>query len=139
MKANTKPVVLPTKPSALLRLAVKDARAVAKMKTRRLDMRVFHVADESGKCAVCMAGAVMDRTLRADPSATLWPDNFDDPVVAKSLNLIDDLRQGIFWDFEGPAVDKAASLIRTKFDRNRARADWKTYLKAADILEAGGL
>lgn len=137
--AKRKIDVLPTTPSKLLRLAVKDARAVAKMKTRSLDMFTWHTPLKGGKCVVCMAGAVMDRSLGANPKRLLHPGCFH-YNNAYSLRLIDALR--ISRDaFLPPSLfigHPALQLIRKHLNRHTGRAPWRIYLKAADMLEADG-
>ena len=136
----------PTTLSALLRLAVKDARKVAKMKTRRLDMSVWH--ELRGRiCAVCMAGAVMDRTLAMDPREDFNPYNMP-ARWGYALDGINKMRVGLFtraWG-QGPftrehilALGAAALLVSSNMSERLHRAPWRVYLKAADILEGAGL
>jgi hypothetical protein len=128
---------LPEKLSDLLRLAVRDCMTVEKMPDRRLDMETFHWPSET-VCVVCMAGAVMDRTLGADPDAELGPDDFD-RETGKRLHAIDAMRQGELPGWEGPARIEFSDAIEGDYDRNLNRASWQTYLAAADLLERHGL
>lgn len=132
-------IALPDKASALLRLAVADARKVSKMKTRVLDMEVWHQPD-GGKCAVCMAGAVMDRTLRADPKKLLVPggDGMSDQNTAALLR-INALRRGFDSKCIIPYGHDALDLIRAHYKASSGLAPWRIYLKAAAMLEKDGL
>lgn len=130
MKPQTK---LPDKASELLRLAVADSRAVSKLKSRTLDMNVYHTPLPGRKCAVCMAGAVMDRTLRADPKRFLMPGAFE-PDTEEKLRRINCLRRGCDYALGTPAGD----LIQKHFNRETGRAPWRIYLRAARMLETMG-
>lgn len=138
--AKRKIDVLPTIPSELLSLAVKDARAVEKMKTRKLNMFAWHVPIKGYKCAVCMAGAVMDRSLGVDPKQSLAPGDLGKDN-AYSLRLIDDLRRGVGGLYLPSSLigHPALQLIREHLNPRTGKAPWRIYLKAADMLEADGL
>ncbi len=149
-----KPKRLPNKLSALLRLAVKDAQAVAKLKSYRLNMQQWHnPAGTSGKCEVCMAGAVMVKELHAPRDKAITPDDYETSVYLK-LDAIDDMRIGHFGvalqsvRSDEPSYDeieraqKAGARIRLSYQRDPvrfSRAPWRSYLKAADELERMGL
>lgn len=62
MAAKQKVVKLPEKPSALIRLALRDLEKVERSRRYRIDMEVYHVPN--GHCRVCFAGAVMAYTLK---------------------------------------------------------------------------
>ena len=56
---------LPDKPSELIELALKDLASVERSKAYKVDMGTWHSpAKYDGPCSVCLAGAVMARTLR---------------------------------------------------------------------------
>ncbi len=58
--------VLPNKPSELISVALRDLEKVQKMKTRKIEMSQWVTRTPNNKmCAVCLAGAVMDRTMGA--------------------------------------------------------------------------
>lgn len=67
---------LPGRPSALIRLAINDLRAVEKMRSLfTVDMGRWAGRDSSGKkCAVCLAGSVMANTLSK-------PDKFAKKII----------------------------------------------------------
>lgn len=56
-------IELPDTLSGLLRLAVKDARAIEKTAGYRLNMSKWVWPASDGVCEVCMAGAIMVRTM----------------------------------------------------------------------------
>ncbi len=139
MKKETTPSP-PEKLSDLLRLAVRDCQKVEKMKTHRLNMVEWH-APYDGVCHVCMAGAVVDRTLGADPKVHIdEPLDVADDDWADALLDIDSMRRGYLPYPAGPRVQAKFRLdIHADFDEQRQRANWSTYLEAADFLEEHGL
>ncbi len=146
---------LPKKLSALLRLAVADAQAVEKLDGYTLDMGSWHMpaGHESNptpsKCSVCMAGAVMVRTLKAPRSRLVYPDKFRG-VAADRLGAINDMRigdmslahakvSGEYLHHDDPKFAPAKALIVKYFDHNIDRAPWPAYELAAIELERLGL
>lgn len=142
-----KNIKLPNKPSDLLRLSVSDCKKVEKMKTRKLNMNTWHVPDIRG-CQVCMAGAVMDRTLKLDPKLEQSPYDCGDNYYR--LLAINNLRVGDIYSafsclnyqhryFKNSYnLADIGSLIKNNFNLKIRRAPWDTYLEAADKLEALG-
>lgn len=67
--------VLPTYPSALLRLAAKDCEDILGNPKYKVNMREWHSPnmDERGVCSVCLAGSVIAGTLKAEPDRYLNP------------------------------------------------------------------
>ncbi len=57
--------MLPNKPSKLINLALNDLERVEKDDRYIVDMEDWHVPEENGQCFVCLAGAVMAKTLGA--------------------------------------------------------------------------
>ena len=140
MTAKRKPVVLPEKASDLLELAVRDAMAVAKMKGYKLDMGTWH--SPNGVCRVCMAGAVMARTLRVARGA-FWSPGIVGHHWSAAMWDINNFREGYWPDRrdDGGKAWPAMQLIQRDFleYRDGGRAKWSTYLKAAKMLRAVGL
>lgn len=64
---------LPDLPSELIALALRDMRAVMRKPLYRINMSIWHEPRYTARdgrlmsCSICMAGAVMAGTLRADP------------------------------------------------------------------------
>lgn len=84
------------KPSELIRVALADLEAVEKDDRYRVDMRVWHGrSDESkeGPCFVCLAGAVMAKSLGADLYNYLVPYDFGEEIDYRLIAL-DSFRQG---------------------------------------------
>ena len=150
MPTKKKPVRLPSKLSALLRLAVKDAKAVSRRKAYRLEMGSWHRPEPDGPCLVCMAGATMANTLKVDPRCMIEPQELDESTRNK-LYAIDSARAGAFqsalWELHQrrPPVSKRETLRRigsevyAKHKSADGRAPWSVYLAAADELEKAGL
>jgi len=158
-------VALPSKLSALLRLAVEDVMVVEQDPRYVLDMDWYHQPswDFSGQgrvtCRVCLAGAVMVRDLNADISQELIPLKFG--VNASKLRAIDAMRAAQFatayehlhgplsprWPRDPacaaavylPVLEEAKVRVEAGWDFEDRRADWSSYLAAADILEQAGL
>jgi|GEM_PF-3157608 len=146
--------LLPNKLSELLRLAVSDCRKVEKLENYKLDMsRWFKLF--GGVCHVCMAGAVMDRTLKARSFnvSDLRPGYYN-AETGKKLQAINYMREGMFEyafryinskptpslsDIQVDAIEEASEFVGDKRDSGIGRAAWKDYLKAAQILEKVGL
>lgn len=143
---------LPEKLSELLRLAVSDSLAVEAAGVR-LDMGDWLVLRGDGRCAACMAGAVMFRTLESRPDQPgivneIAPSCFSGSVP-KKLRAINKLRCGEVltaarelgvqpdpgWDF----ISQVRSLYETTYNGQLDRCDWDTYMKIADLLESNGL
>lgn len=80
---------LPRKPSALIRLALRDLRAVEADPRYRVDMGKCH-EPYNGVCYVGLAGAVMAVTLKAESSRAVYPTTY--PPYAAALDAIAWLR-----------------------------------------------
>ncbi len=143
---------LPRKLSALLRIAVEDAKAVSKDKRYRLNMGTYHTPNPAdGRCHVCMAGAVIAQRLGVRPTRSAHPAST--PGMPRvQLRAIDDMRDGAFstaiwrttgkWPAEIGLSDvafAASKAVEATFDNDHGRAHWRSYLKAARILEEAGL
>ena len=76
----------------LLKVTIADVRAVKADKGYKFDVREWHESNlSSGKCAVCVGGAVIAKTLGADPEVNLAPVMFPPATYAK-LKMLDELR-----------------------------------------------
>ena len=130
---------LPDKPSQLLRLAVKDAQLCQQDPNYRLDMGTWH-SPVGSLCFVCMAGAVMAKTLKLPGDISARPSWSKED----KLHVINAMREGFL--FVGPIPEHLRdvhrefnSIVAEGWCEDLARADWGTYLKAADYLEGEGL
>lgn len=106
---------LPSKPSDLAELALRDMRKAIGSPHYHINMRVFHKPNKT--CAVCVAGAVMAFTLGVPHNEYLGPGDFPEYIRGK-LYAIDCLRSGAvgaaFFDL-GRSQEKGE-----KFDRRIA-------------------
>jgi len=96
-----KRVKLPTVPSALIRLALKDLKAVEKMEEYSVNMATWHDKNNGEYCEVCFAGAVMARTLEVSIDSAASPSGVQNRVTAYfpqttngKLDALDDFREG---------------------------------------------
>ncbi len=86
---------LPDTIQELLELAIADAEVIAKDPRYKLNMGEWHLYnDESQQCEVCIAGAVIARTLKADIKDFLLPADYDDDTRMK-LRALDSLWRGV--------------------------------------------
>jgi hypothetical protein len=141
-------VTLPSTLSGLLTLAVRDAKAVSKLKRYRLDMWSLHTP-QGGATYVCMAGAVMARTLKADRKtdcgldiygrATRWRlfaieymriGEFD--IAARNLGLVTS-------GDDTAALGDCIEMVSRAYRADTGRAPWRVYLRAAALLKKAGL
>lgn len=89
---------LPDKPSALIRVAMADLKKCERDPRYTIDMAMWHAYDETtNTCAVCFAGAVMAKSLKAaDP---LTEGNYRDPysfgsIVRHKMQALNQFRAG---------------------------------------------
>ena len=92
-------VKLPTKPSDLIRLALRDLALVERSKIYYVDMGDWHEPDEEEErgvtCAVCFAGAVMARTFKAPINKPVVPGEMPyQSHNCKRLIALNDFRVG---------------------------------------------
>lgn len=88
---------LPDKPSALLTLALDDLEVIEKDPRYEVVMSRWHEPDPlgRGKCSVCLAGAVIARSLGGDHLRYLQPDMFS-PDDHHKLRALDGFRAGSY-------------------------------------------
>src|SRR4029079_17076585 len=87
---------LPEKISDLLDLALNDLTYCEQHRDLyRVHMHFWHMAkdDESPRCQVCLAGAVIAKTLETLPEEEVRPNHFCKSINNK-LSALDSLRQG---------------------------------------------
>ena len=81
--------------SDLLEIAQTDLKAIEKDERYTVNMVAWHSAAIGGKCAVCMAGAVMARSLKTPYDISASPFNgYMDVTVSKKLHAINYARSG---------------------------------------------
>lgn len=84
---------LPDLPSQLIRLALKDLDATLKDPRYIVDMEIWHVPSHNDICHVCLAGAVMAKSLNQPPDYATNPSIFDLDTGQK-LHALDFFRTG---------------------------------------------
>lgn len=97
--------VLPSKPSALIKLALSDLKLCETDKAYHIDMAYWHKPATRGipfitrktVCDVCMAGAVMAQTLRIDKALEIQPFQCEDSDTTMKLFAIDHFRTGALY------------------------------------------
>ena len=144
---------LPDKLSALIRVAVEDCKKAEKDPKYTVDMNLWHCllnVGEDKSCHVCMAGAVMAMSLHSDPTHNIAPSDFREGDIGDKLDALDSVRLGNLVEAcEVMCIDlteetKAqihdiSEMIDQFYSPRTRRADWDTYLEAANELEAIGL
>lgn len=83
---------LPNTPSKLIRIAIADLADVERDPKYRVKMGLWH-KPEGGVCTVCLAGAVMAKTLRVGPASEMIPSRLLKDEEHKLLAL-DSFRAG---------------------------------------------
>lgn len=146
-------VVLPSKLSELLELAVRDALTCEAEPARyRLDMGSWHSPGRDGVCHVCLAGAVLAQTLGVPAGKWVTWDSVEDQAELVAIN---EMRIGSFSDaaiclglaHDDLALEEASELVRENLpnlgdegdEAPDYRAPWETYLRAASVLREAGL
>lgn len=107
-------VKLPKLPSDLIRLALKDLALIERSKIYDLDMGEWHTTGEDEErgvtCAVCFAGAVMARTLKAPINKSMGPEHVSFPSYnQKRLMALD--------EFRGGCIQTGLQTISNKFSQ----------------------
>lgn len=97
-------IELPNKPSDLLEVAINDFEKIVADPRYSIRMTVWHVpahnssdwqqSNDTDKCQVCLAGAVM-ACRGTDIATAIIPDDFDQ-ITHKKLEVIDKMRCGDF-------------------------------------------
>ena len=142
--------LLPDLPSALVHTALADLEWCEYHPEYEIDMTIFHTSRDSDRCRVCLAGAVMARSLEAPLWLTWGPWDFpEDQHKLRSLDsfrgghiryglgqlgLLDDL---LDEDGEMPAgLPGRISITPYETDRDKFWEDMEEMIR---LLEAAGL
>ncbi len=133
MKKKTR---IPRKPSALIRLALKDLKAVEKDKRYIVDMGEWHYFQpEMKKCEVCLAGSVLAKTKTLPLAST----RRDVPRWALALNAF---REGdISHGLKHLGISKTPvpnDRMINEYDASRKHF-YRDMFKLADDFEECGL
>lgn len=170
MAKITGPVTETTKPSQLIHLALKDLTKVEKSKKYVVNMARWHLPQTkwlkngpvpTGKCEVCLAGAVMAKSLNSPADENFGPSDFGRVLSGKlqSLNMFRTgyVREGVeaFFGYGTKKAEKAEAKCSVVFPQKpswthpevtvvkyskRASEKFKRELRAiASKLESVGL
>lgn len=135
---NTEKLTLPAPPatcSALIRLALADLKAVRELPGYEVQMSSWHEQMEAdGTCYVCLAGAVMARTLKADPEMDLCPPDYEDEGWQEPLSALNELRLGNLA-YAG-RIWKPAALKIPHFDVPSYNADSDRFITTMEAMAA---
>lgn len=136
---KAKPVILPKKPSALIRIALEDLAKAERSKKCEINMMDWHYTN-GATCTVCLAGAVMRSSLGVPDTVDKWPD--DCGRNENQLFAINDLRTGDVADaFEqlGKPFSEGIRFERdiTPYEKDRTAFKRDMRKLAADLEAAG--
>lgn len=121
--------LLPDKLSDLIRLALCDLKEVERDPRYAVDMAVWHLSHPiTGRCAVCLAGSVMAKTLGVPPARGVSPAWFFERVRAR-LEALDAVRTD---DLQYALMEIGA------VDQNRACALQHEWERAAFGVPSSG-
>jgi hypothetical protein len=92
-------ITLPSRPSALIRVALADLRKVeTQPDIYRVNMDVWHRDHRTdGICEVCLAGSIISQSLGAHPGEHRGPEDFDQETTWK-LYALNEFRVGNVFD-----------------------------------------
>lgn len=132
-------LTLPDKPSALIRLALADLVKCERSKKYRIDMEFWHMPNS--QCAVCLAGAVIAKTLGADSGRYVGPSDFLNDTYRK-LCALNAFRTGSCragFEYLRRSVIRGRSFYRDIVDYEDDPKEFKRDMRklAADLEEAG--
>ena len=134
---------LPNTLHELLSLALKDLKKCEKDDDYKIEMSVWHEPNQGtniGVCEVCLAGAVMAKTLLEDPYEDKWPNLYPEEIKNK-LRAIEDIRTfdiksayeriikvEIVQPEKYQALDSLEYRLREEFKKTFARMVTKPHL-----------
>jgi hypothetical protein len=139
-----KKVRLPSKPSALILLALKDLASVERLKNKyRVNMKQW-LAQKGGKCNVCLAGAVMARSLNLKPKNDRGTFYDMTPSQQNKMFALNSFRVGCIHDgLREMGIDAPYglnSLHRTFPEYKRGRHEFQdAMLEMVSVLKSFGL
>lgn len=137
------PTKLPDKPSALIRLALKDLEKCERSRKYKIDMDYWY--KPNGKCKVCLAGSVMAQTMQIKSKVEIEPCFLDDDSDRLKLEALNNFRVGYpryaleDMGIRSPAVDNVPwefSVEDYGIDPTQFKRDMR---KLASLLAKEGL
>lgn len=133
-----KQISLPDKPSALIRLALRDLEKVERSRRYKVDMDVYHVPN--GHCRVCFAGSVMAYTLKVAKDFNSI-DAFFLPE-SKKMHALDAARRGdiecLFEYLGTPKPKKLPDYVRVSYYDQDPKLFKRDMRKMATLLAKHG-
>jgi len=134
-------LMIAEKASALIRLALTDLRAVERLPQYKVDMEAWH-EPRRGRCRVCLAGAVMARTLNVPADQIRYPFDFphDIEVQLAALNKfrVGLVRSGCKLLSKDVPAEIPIFLKVPPYPADRS-GFWAALLEIAKLLESHGL
>lgn len=94
VKTIETPNPLPARASDLLDVALRDLQACEQDPRFHIDMGTWFSPNGDETCGVCLAGAVMAKSLGQGFSIALLPASFRDPAIERALLAINSFRVG---------------------------------------------
>lgn len=138
--APTPVVILPRKPSELIRIGLEDLEKAEQSPNCVIEMGEWHTPDDAGKCCLCLAGSVMRARLGVTDDR--WADAYsmgenEDQLVAINMLRIGSVGQA-FKDL-GLPPDEGRPLDRTITEYEDSPTEFKREMNAlaADLAAAG--
>ena len=127
---------LPDKPSDLLALALSDLAKIEASPEYEVNMEDWHQPKKSGVCEVCMAAAVMAKTLKVDRFKGYMPCDFETDTGKKLMALEYFCRGDLTYALKTLGFDHPRFLVgeidAADYDDNRKQfeKDMRAIIKA---------
>lgn len=144
-KKNKPAARLPSKPSALIRVALADLAKCELSSKYEIRMGTWHEPDIDCTlpCEVCLAGSVIAKSLNADPARHIRPEDFPGSVCQK-LNALDEFRKGDIVSglaemYIASPYGLALDVDVSEYDSEGPGPFKRDMRKMADLLERFGL
>lgn len=149
-----KTATLPDKLSDLLELAIDDVAKCSRDSRYEIDMGMWHQPQSNGSCLVCMAGAVMAKTMEVPVGTYSSPGCYylNEAEKWRKLGAINSIRTGRFGFIEIGIGLIAVNLMRDQYEKQNlkrlqhfpkdkaARRKWyAAWRKFAQYLRSEGL
>ena len=132
--------------SQLVGLAIEDVANVKENPAYVFNVGFWHVPLHTGRCSVCIAGAVMAGTLESDPALAVYPTDFDSDTRDK-LSLINGMRKREAWAHDLQYLfgmtpeqkEKTVGICNEFHNEELDAGDLKAWRKLHEALQAAGL
>lgn len=135
---------LPSKMSQLILVALKDLAKVEKDSRYRINMNMYHgtLWQESEKCPVCLAGAVMAKTLKTPihemREPTDWPKGIREKLYAIDYLRVGDINSAADeLNIKPPRAFKFSDVNIISYERNKRKFHRDMKKLASDLKKVG--